>query len=518
MNGSVIIILLVFLIYRVQCMIYNDNIDYDYHKDYRLALGYGHVLNHFDSNEILLSSINHIDSSIDNNNDDENQYVGCTYYDQSIVLIDTSTNSNVTLHTSYSSFRNDRYCFITIINRHQYYQFIEDKDIHLLFLKPIPNILKVDHSITRVLEWLHSFSDELSNEQKTTIEMAHPIINSIKDNKNIEISMIYRQGNSKRTQHETGHYLINELLPTLSSKENKNKFLDEHHWISSYNDDSRLQKLWGRLLIPEHISCDSQLFEVYHHCKNIRIKISQELLKDRVNENNTIATCLSFLALVAASDHSISRIAIDRPLHLLNNNAKMITQSASPLSTSEFESYSLNGLNQIIGICDTGIDMNSCFFRDEINGHTIPSPMDKPVTYDYFRKIVQYINYSGSDGDMANGHGSHVSGSVAGNCIASDSSYNINKVYNGMASASKIAFFDIGVNNNDHDLKIPFYLEDIYAATYSSGARIHSNSWGGGTWYDEYALETDKFLYEHPPTFYYFLQQVMMVHKVYIQF
>jgi len=353
-----------------------------------------------------------------------------------------------------------------------------------------------------VLEWFYSFSDELSDEQKKTIEMAHPIINSIKDNKNIEISMIYRQGNSQRTQHETGHYLINELLPTLSSKEHKNKFLEKHHWISSYNnpisDDSRLQKLWGRLLIPEHISCDSQLFEVYHHSKNIRVKISQELLKDHVNEHNTIATCLSFLALVAASDHSISRIAIDRPLHLLNNNAKMITQSASPLSTSEFESYSLNGLNQIIGICDTGIDMNSCFFRDEINGHTIPSPMDKPVTYDYFRKIVQYINYSGSDGDMANGHGSHVSGSVAGNCIASDSSYNVNNVYNGMASASKIAFFDIGVNNNDHDLKIPFYLEDIYAATYSSGARIHSNSWGGGTWYDEYALETDKFLYEHP--------------------
>jgi hypothetical protein len=40
-------------------------------------------------------------------------------------------------------------------------------------------------------------------------------------------------------------------------------------------------------------------------------------------------------------------------------------------------------------------------------------------------------------------------------------------------------------------------LEDIYSATYTSGARIHTNSWGGSNWYDEYALETDKFLYEN---------------------
>ena len=488
---SQIVILL--LIHSGSCLINNA---YDFYHDYVVALGRNHVTNHFDSRNTLLSSIDHMARIINNSNsDDSNNYVGCIHYDKSTLLINKTKGYDVTIHTTYSSLRDDRYCFVTTISMHQHSLITEDIDFNLLFLKPISNMLKMDHSILKVLEWLHSFNDVLTDEQITSLENSHPIIKNIKDNKNIEISMIYRDIDLKRKQNETGHYLINDLLTSLSTTEKKNRFLEESFWTRTSSHEGKMQKLWGKF--REHMNCDSKLFEVYHHNKNIRVKMSKVFLQDYKNQYNAIAKCLCFATLVIASDHAISRVAFDRPLHLLNNNAKMITQSASPLSTSEFESYSLNGLNQIIGICDTGIDMNSCFFRDEINGHTIPSSIEKPKTYLHYRKIVQYINYSGSDGDMADGHGSHVSGSAAGNCIASDSTYNSNNIYNGMAPASKIAFFDIGVNNNEHDLKIPFYLEDIYAATYSSGARIHSNSWGGGSWYDEYALETDKFLYEH---------------------
>jgi hypothetical protein len=30
-----------------------------------------------------------------------------------------------------------------------------------------------------------------------------------------------------------------------------------------------------------------------------------------------------------------------------------------------------------------------------------------------------------------------------------------------------------------------------------AGARIHSNSWGGGYWYDAFCIETDSYLYEN---------------------
>lgn len=488
--------LVLILIVNINCLIHDE---YEYYDDYKLALGYQHVSYHLNNKDIFLSSIDHIKTIISNNNINnnniKNNYVGCTYYDQIKTLLEKIYQYNFKLYTTYSSLSNNRYCFVIYLNINEYNFLVESKDILMLFLKPIPTILKIDYSIIKVLEWLYSFNEQLTDEQFKMIEKSHPIIKNIIDNKNIEISMIYRELNSERNQNETGHYILNDVFQKMLKNE-KNNIFETFFWTSSHS--TKIQNIWfKKKFYQEDLNCNSDIFETYHHNRNIRLKISQNFLKDYKKSYQSISSCLTYLVIAITSDHTISRLAIDRPLHLLNNNAKMITQSASPLSTSDFESYSLNGLNQIIGVCDTGIDMNSCFFRDEVYGHTKTSTIEKPRTYNYYRKVVQYVNYSGSSGDIADGHGSHVAGSVAGNCIASDSTYNSNKVFNGMAPLAKIAFFDIGVNNKDHDLKIPFYLEDIYSATYTSGARIHTNSWGGSNWYDEYALETDKFLYEN---------------------
>ena len=55
-----------------------------------------------------------------------------------------------------------------------------------------------------------------------------------------------------------------------------------------------------------------------------------------------------------------------------------------------------------------------------------------------FRKIVQYVNFSGNTGDVSYGHGSHVCGTLAGYCLNTcDSSGS--GLYHGAAPSAKIA-------------------------------------------------------------------------------
>eukprot|EP00604_Paraphysomonas_vestita_P004395 CAMPEP_0174825906 /NCGR_PEP_ID=MMETSP1107-20130205/43249_1 /TAXON_ID=36770 /ORGANISM="Paraphysomonas vestita, Strain GFlagA" /LENGTH=186 /DNA_ID=CAMNT_0016058027 /DNA_START=51 /DNA_END=608 /DNA_ORIENTATION=+ len=64
---------------------------------------------------------------------------------------------------------------------------------------------------------------------------------------------------------------------------------------------------------------------------------------------------------------------------------------------------------------------------------------------------------------------------------------------------SKIAFFDLGASIEDGSyLSTPDDVSDMIEPSYFAGARIHSDSWGGGYWYDSYCYEIDKYLYLHP--------------------
>ena len=86
---------------------------------------------------------------------------------------------------------------------------------------------------------------------------------------------------------------------------------------------------------------------------------------------------------------------------------------------------------------------------------------------------------------------SHNTGSKDTNVI------NANR-FMGMAHEAKLAFFDIGVDDYDQDLAIPFDLNvDLFPPAYTAGARVHSNSWGGGYWYDIFCQDTDRYLYNN---------------------
>lgn len=176
-----------------------------------------------------------------------------------------------------------------------------------------------------------------------------------------------------------------------------------------------------------------------------------------------------------------------------------------PLDSSPLANFT--GRGDIVGISDTGIDMKHCYFRDP----NVPTPyvqasVATALTPNFnHRKVVQY--YLSTDGarysdqfDDDDGHGTHVAGTVAGRPIQRYGDY---KTYEGMVSDAKIAFFDIGNEDNSVDsgsLIVPTDLNTgMFSIMYLAGTRIFSNSWGTSNHhYDIQAVQVDTFMWNNP--------------------
>jgi subtilisin family serine protease len=138
----------------------------------------------------------------------------------------------------------------------------------------------------------------------------------------------------------------------------------------------------------------------------------------------------------------------------------------------------LDGAGQIIGVSDSGLDHDSCFFYDE----DVPTPTFVTSVFDKdpadamnhnHRKILNYLRVDGHNDfeDDADGHGTHVCGSAAGNSLDFETG-----TYNGIALEAKLHFFDVGMPSGTLD--VPYDLEEgLFPYGYQSGAKVHSNSW-----------------------------------------
>jgi serine protease AprX len=183
---------------------------------------------------------------------------------------------------------------------------------------------------------------------------------------------------------------------------------------------------------------------------------------------------------------------------IMGNN--FVTRAANGLK--------LTGQGEIIAVCDTGLDTGDpASIHPDFQGRIV-SIKSYPITPDWNSLIT---NPSANDGpsDLDSGHGTHVSGSVLGNGTASAGGP---ALIAGHATKAKIVFQAVEQEmdwrpNAPPKLRaerfilagIPNNLIPLFQDAYSKGARIHSNSWGGGDpgVYDDQCRQFDQFVWDH---------------------
>ncbi len=242
-------------------------------------------------------------------------------------------------------------------------------------------------------------------------------------------------------------------------------------------------------------------------------------------ERSDLATAV----MAMAREPEVGSISLRWPMRLLNSQAGWLHQSGqqTPIAGSmpAFEN-GLFGCGQIIGAADSGVHASHCSFADASFGQPVTSVCATgtscaPVTANFaHRKIGAHYKWDGSttggpaDGD---GHGTHVMASIAGNnlttgavdCSARTSPGGITDL-DGSAPGAKLISQEMGpsleyLNNLGGTI---FHAAEV---AYQNGARIHSNSWGGGcrsandaciagcqVEYDSFTRDADAVVWQHP--------------------
>ena len=168
----------------------------------------------------------------------------------------------------------------------------------------------------------------------------------------------------------------------------------------------------------------------------------------------------------------------------------------------------LTGVGEIIAVCDTGLDTgNPAAIHPDFAGRVV-AIKSYPITSDWSSIIT---NPAGNDGpaDLDSGHGTHVSGSVLGDGTASVGGP---ALIRGHAHKAKLVFQAVeqemkwkpsappNLSGERYLLAgLPANLGPLFQFAYTSGARVHSNSWGGGDpgAYDDQCRQFDQFVWDH---------------------
>ena len=168
---------------------------------------------------------------------------------------------------------------------------------------------------------------------------------------------------------------------------------------------------------------------------------------------------LSFLVALS-QEGSVQSISVRQPIELFNTEAQWIVQSGIKNERPWFDS-DLSGKNQIVAVSDTGLDIDNCYFWDA----TGQVQADNKGKVDLSRrKVVQYYTFI-DDSDEELGHGTHVTGTIAGR-KAKDGKTETPGYADGVAKSAKIAFFDIGDSSGNLYLPTVNKLLEVSNALY----------------------------------------------------
>ncbi|MEA1672226.1 S8 family serine peptidase [Nitrospirillum sp. BR 11163] len=213
--------------------------------------------------------------------------------------------------------------------------------------------------------------------------------------------------------------------------------------------------------------------------------------------------------LALAQVHGVKRIG----RHVLpmpsTDQATRIIGSASVLTDAA--GLGLSGAGEVVAMCDTGLDSGDpAAIHPDFAGRVLALE-SYPISPSYASRI----NNPGADdgpADRNRGHGTHTAGALLGDGTASAELPNLAGPVRGLAYKAQVIMQAVEQYLDWKPVEgqttpppyslagLPSDLKVLYSAAYGKGARIHSNSWGGGTKqaYNSYCTDIDTFIWNNP--------------------
>lgn len=205
--------------------------------------------------------------------------------------------------------------------------------------------------------------------------------------------------------------------------------------------------------------------------------------------------------------HGVSQITERAVRRRTNDRAAAVMGAAATLGNPGLK---LSGEGEIIAVADTGLDTgNPANIHPDFAGR-VAFIKSYPITPDY-KQFISNFGVDDGAGDLDSGHGTHTAGSVLGDGKSSANLTGLVGPVRGLSYKARLVFQAIEQEmkwKNPADLKfgrfllsgIPADLTTLFGDAYAKGARIHSNSWGGGNpgEYDEQCRQLDEFVWKKP--------------------
>ena len=219
---------------------------------------------------------------------------------------------------------------------------------------------------------------------------------------------------------------------------------------------------------------------------------------------------------VLAETPGLAWAELEAPIRLLNHGSVWACQSGDPGSTPIFD-HGIRGEGQVIGIMDTGLDVDDCRFEDEDAGLPALNQTDGIDVNLGHRKVLAVDFHWEDDWPPdssswdSHGHGTHVAGSAAGDMYSNSAHDRVD----GMAPAARLVIQDGGALTDDcadlPGLGCPVKpLGPVLEQARDQGARLHTNSWGDEEnflpfgRYTERTADVDRFIWEYKDTLVFF--------------
>jgi subtilisin family serine protease len=205
--------------------------------------------------------------------------------------------------------------------------------------------------------------------------------------------------------------------------------------------------------------------------------------------------------------HGVRAIALRSLKRTSNDVAPGLMGAVSAIANP---GLGLSGQGETLAVCDTGLDTGDpASIHPDFSGR-VAWIKSYPMTPDFAQWVS---NPGGNDGpaDLDSGHGTHVAGSVLGSGAASAGLPNQAQPIRGLAHKARLVFQAVEQEMRWKDptfftrygryllTGIPNDLTGLLSDAYRRGARIHSNSWGGGEpgEYDPQCEQLDRFVWSH---------------------